>query len=246
MMTATRLAALGFALFSGSVALAEEPAQALPREQIEQIVRDYLMREPEVIYEAIQELQQRRAVAEAQKQQQAVEANKGALFSSGKDPILGNPQGDVTLVEFFDYHCGYCRGMVPALRSLVQKDKGLKIVMKEFPVLGPDSLLAARASLAAEKQGRFADFHMALMGAKQLDEASIMGIAKQLGLDLDRLAADMQSESLQDVIDANANLAGELGITGTPSFVIGGKLIPGAVDVAQIESLIAQQRQATN
>ena len=87
---------------------------------------------------------------------------------------------------------------------------------------------------------------MALMGAKQLDEASIMGIAKQLGLDLDRLAADMQSESLQDVIDANANLAGELGITGTPSFVIGGKLIPGAVDVAQIESLIAQQRQATN
>lgn len=246
MTKAPWLAGLALGLLCGSAAQAADPAPALPREQIEKIVRDYLMREPEVIYEAIQELQQRRAVAEAQRQEQAVAANKAALFSNADDPIIGNPEGDVTLVEFFDYHCGYCRGMVPALRNLVDKDKNLRLVMKEFPVLGPESTVAAHASLAAAKQGRYADFHLALMGSKQLDEATIMGIAGRLGLDVDQLAADMKSESVQRTVEANAKLATELGITGTPSFVIGGKLIPGAVDVAQLESMIAAQRQATN
>lgn len=246
MIKATTVVALGLGLLGGSAALAAEPAPALPREEIEKIVRDYLMREPEIIYEAIQELQQRRAVAEAQRQQQAVEANKAALFSNDEDPIIGNPEGDVTLVEFFDYRCGYCRSMVPSLRSLVEKDKGLRLVMKEFPVLGPDSVTAARASLAADMQGQFPEFHLALMGSKQLDLDTIMGIARRMGLDVDRLAADMESGSVQETIEANAKLATELGITGTPSFVIGSKLIPGAVDIAQIESLIAAQRQATN
>ncbi|HMR31841.1 MAG TPA: DsbA family protein [Geminicoccaceae bacterium] len=246
MMKATRLAAVGLGLLCGSAAQAADPASALPREEIEKIVREYLMREPEVIYEAIQELQQRRAVAEAERQQQAVTANKAALFSSAEDPIIGNPEGDVALVQFFDYRCGYCRGMVPGLRSLVEKDKGLRIVMKEFPVLGPESTLAAHASLAAAQQGRYAEFHLAMMGSKQLDEEAIMGIASRLGLDVDRLAADMKSESVQRTIDANARLASELGITGTPSFVIGDKLVPGAVDIAQLEGMIAARRQATN
>jgi protein-disulfide isomerase len=246
MTKATRLTVLALGLLCGSAALADEPAATLPRAEVEKIVRDYLMREPEIIYEAIQELQQRRAVAEAQRQQQAVGANKAKLFSSADDPVVGNPDGDVTLVEFFDYRCSYCRGMVPGLRNLVDKDKGLRVVMKEFPVLGPDSLLAARSALAAEKQGRYMDFHLALMGAKDLDETSIKALASRLGLDVDRLVVDMSSESVQRVIDANAQLASELGITGTPSFVIGGKLIPGAVEIAQIESLIAAERQTTN
>lgn len=240
------LTVLALGLLCGTAALADGPATTLPRAEVEKIVRDYLMREPEIIYEAIQELQQRRAVAEAERQQQAVEANKAKLFSSDHDPVVGNPKGDVTLVEFFDYHCGYCRGMVPGLKSLIDKDKGLRVVMKEFPVLGPDSLLAARAALAAEKQGRYKDFHLALMGAKELDEASIKAIAGRLGLDVEQLMADMGSESVQRVIDANAQLASQLGISGTPSFVVGGKLIPGAVDIAQLESLIAAERKATN
>lgn len=246
MLKATVLAAFGLTLMLGSAARAEQPASPLPREEIEKIVREYLLREPEIIYEAIQELQQRRAVAEAQRQQQAIEANKKALVANADDPVFGNPDGDVTLVEFFDYRCGYCRSMVPGLNSLVAKDKGLRVVMKEFPVLGADSVLAARASLAAEKQGRFKDFHLALMGAKELNEAAIVSIAGRLGLDADRLVKDMDSEDVQRTIEANAQLAGELGITGTPSFVIGNKLLPGAVDIAQLESLIAAERQTTN
>jgi protein-disulfide isomerase len=246
MTRAIRLTALAIGLLCGSAALAEEAATTLPRAEVEKIVRDYLMREPEVVYQAIQELQRRQAVAEAERQQQAVEANKAKLFSSGDDPVIGNPKGDVTLIQFFDYRCGYCRGMVPGLRNLIDKDKGLRLVMKEFPVLGPDSLVAARAALAAEKQGRYRDVHLALMGSKELDEVSIKAIASRLGLDVGRLEADMSSEGVERVIEANAKLAGELGITGTPSFVIGGKLIPGAVEIAQLESLIAEQRQSTN
>ncbi len=245
-MKAAGLTLLAAAMLGGASARAAEPAAALPKAEIEKIVRDYLMREPEIIYEAIQELQQRRAVAEAERQQKAVESNKAQLFATAGDPIIGNPKGDVTLVQFFDYRCGYCRSMVPGLRNLVGKDKGLRMVMKEFPVLGPDSVVAARAALAAEKQGRFTDFHLALMGSKELDEVAIKGVAGRLGLDVDRLVADMNSESVERTLQANAQLAGELGITGTPSFVIGGKLIPGAVEIAQLESLIAAQRQTTN
>ena len=245
-MRAAGLTLLAAAMLGGAAARAEEPKAALPKAEIEKIVREYLMREPEIIYEAIQELQQRRVVAEAERQEKAVQANKAQLFATAGDPIIGNPKGDVTLVQFFDYRCGYCRSMVPGLRNLIGKDKGLRMVMKEFPVLGPDSVVAARAALAAEKQGRFTDFHLALMGSKELDEVAIKGVASRLGLDVDRLVADMNSESVERALQANGQLAGELCITGTPSFVIGGKLIPGAVEIAQLESLITAQRQTTN
>lgn len=238
------LAVLATLALGSAMAQAAEPAPKLPVEEVERIVRDYLLREPEIIYQAIQELQRRREVAEAERQKTTIAARKDQIFKSPDDPVLGNPKGDVTLVEFFDYRCGYCRNMVPSLRALLGEDKRLRFVMKEFPILGPDSLVASRAALAAARQGKYQEMHFALLQAPDLGEAAVLDLAKKLGLDPARLAADMQREDVKRVIDNNRELAKALGISGTPSFVIGDTLVPGAVPVTDLAQLIAQQRSA--
>jgi protein-disulfide isomerase len=234
---------------AGSAAAETAVAPAtLPREEVERIVREYLLREPEIIYDAIQELQKRRELAEAERQRQTIVARRDEIFGTADDPVVGNPDGDVTLVEFFDYRCGYCRSMLPGLRELVERDGGVRLVMKEFPILGPDSTLAARAGLAAARQdgSKYMAFHVALMQARELSEPSILALADQIGLDRDRLAADMRSERVASMLDANLDLARALGINGTPSFILGDHLIPGAIDIAQLQRMIDEQRKATN
>jgi protein-disulfide isomerase len=216
----------------------------LPVEQIESIVRDYLLRNPEVIYQALQELQRRQTEATAENQRKAIASNQARIFDQPATPIGGNPNGDVTLVEFFDYHCAYCRRVVSSVQALVQEDKKLKIVFKEFPILGQDSVVAARAALAAERQGHYLPFHFALMHAPDLSLDSIMAAAKQVGLDTEQLARDMQAPEIQAQIEANYQLAQDLGIEGTPAFIIGGELIPGAVDKTRLVQLIDQARSA--
>ncbi|MFO1070064.1 MAG: DsbA family protein [Geminicoccaceae bacterium] len=242
-----KYASFGLGLLLAMPALADEPAQTLPREEIEKIVREYLLREPEVIYQAIQELQKRREMAAAEQQQKMIVARKDDIFSNAADPVT-NAGGDVTLVQFFDYKCGYCRGMAAGLQGLIAGDQKLRVVYKEFPVLGPDSVVAARAALAAAEQGqdKYEAFHNALMKTKDLSLDTIKATAAQVGLDVDRLVADMQKESIEQQLAANHALAQDLGISGTPSFVIGTKLIPGAIDIAQLEAIVAEERSATN
>jgi protein-disulfide isomerase len=200
-----------------------------------------------VIYEAIQELQKRREMAAAEQQQKMIVARKDDLFANAADPV-SNADGDVTLVQFFDYKCGYCRGMAAGLHSLIAGDPKLRVVYKEFPVLGPDSVMAARAALAASAQSpeKYEAFHNALMTTKDLSLDTIKATAAQVGLDTEKLVADMQSEAIEAQLAANHALAQDLGISGTPSFVIGSRLIPGAVDIAQIEAMVAAERTATN
>jgi protein-disulfide isomerase len=225
-------------------AYADEPAEAaeLPVEQIEKIVREYLLREPEVIYQALEELQRRQAEAAAARQLAAIAANEGKLLNDPTSPVGGNPDGDVTLVEFFDYRCAYCRRVVSSMRALLDEDRGLRVVFKELPVLGPDSVRAARAALASRKQARYVAFHFALMTSDDLSLAGIRAAARAVGLDPDRLEADMAAPEVLAAIEANYALANELGIEGTPAFVIGDQLIPGAVDKVRLEQLIAQAR----
>jgi protein-disulfide isomerase len=222
--------------------------QQLPVPEIEKIVRDYLMREPQVIYEAIQELQKRQQEAEAARAQAAIVERADEIFRHADDPVIGSPSGDVTLVEFFDYHCGYCRAMVPKLRNLVDSDPQLRFVFKELPVLGPDSVTAAKASLAASKldPAKYMDYHLAVMQAKDIGLDSVLKIAGEQGYDVDALRAEMDADWIQQRLDANQALAQSLGINGTPSFVVGKTLIPGAVDIARLEELIADQRKAVN
>jgi protein-disulfide isomerase len=236
------LACLGVALLLPPTGVHAEEAGELPAEQIEQIVREYLLREPEVIYEALQELQ-RRQTAEAESRQQAALAdNRELIFDHPADPVGGNPEGDVTLVEFFDYRCAYCRRVVGAIRELVASDPGLRLVFKELPVLGPESVVAARAALASQRQGGYMPFHFALMASTDLSPEGIRATAAAVGLDPDQLEADMEAPEVQEIIDQNYRLASAVGIEGTPAFVIGDELIPGAVSHDRLVELVEEAR----
>ncbi|MGI9419756.1 MAG: DsbA family protein [Geminicoccaceae bacterium] len=241
---------LGVTALVGSPAMADDaaPAVDLPVEQVEEIVRDYLMREPEIIYQALEELQRRQASEQAEQQKLALAERKDDLVNDPATPIAGNPDGDVTLVEFFDYRCGYCRRVLSSMQALMDEDEELRVAFKELPVLGEDSVRAARAALASRMQDEslYLDFHLALMSAEDLSADGIMTIAADVGLDPDKLGQDMESEEVTAAIDANYQLASALGIEGTPAFVIGEALVPGAVDKARLSSLIEEARTATN
>jgi protein-disulfide isomerase len=230
----------------GILLMASGPARAEPAdlsvEQIEKIVREYLLREPEVVYQALEELQRRQAEAAAARQRAAIAENQGELTGDSASPVGGNPDGDVTLVEFFDYRCAYCRRVVTSVRALLDEDRSLRVVFKELPVLGPDSVRAARAALASRRQDRYVPFHFALMAADDLSQEGIRTIARSVGLDPDQLEADMAAPEVMAAIEANYALANELGIEGTPAFVIGDQLIPGAVDKARLQQLLDQAR----
>jgi protein-disulfide isomerase len=217
------------------------PAQA---DAVRALVRDYILQNPEIISEAIRLLQEREQVEAAQKQRQAFAALKGDLFHDPAAPTLGNPKGDVTIVEFFDYRCGYCKQVAPAIAKLLEDDKNIRLVVKEFPILGPDSVVASRAALAAVKQGKYAPFHWALLNAKgQLDEAQIMRIAGQVGLDTKQLRQDMAAPEIETVIKRSYSLAEALQIRGTPAFIVGEELVPGAVDLPTLKALVAKARK---
>jgi protein-disulfide isomerase len=210
---------------------------------IEQIIRDYLLTNPEIILEAVQALESRQKVAAAERQQAAIQASRDALHDADGDPVLGNPEGDVVVIEFFDYRCPYCRRVAEPLREVVKADGNVKLVMKEYPILGPDSLIAARAALAADRQGGYEAFHFALMQAGNLDEATILRIADEVGLDVDKLQTAMADPAIEAKLRETFKLAEQLNVTGTPAFIIGDQLVPGAIPARQIEALIADARR---
>lgn len=213
--------------------------------KIEQIVRDYLKRHPEVIVEALQEMQRREEVAERERTSAMIAAHMTQLDDPTGRFVAGNPDGDVTVVEFFDYRCGYCKRAFPSLMEAIHKDGNVRLVFKEFPILGEDSVLAARGALAAAKQDRYYDMHVALMQERgSYTEDKVLAIARDLGLDAAALKADMQSPDVDAAISRNYTLARTLKITGTPGFIIGDQVIPGAISTEQMLSLIAKARDA--
>jgi len=211
-------------------------------EEIETIIRDYLLREPEIVYEAIQELQRRQEQAEKERRRGAIAANRDALLDDERDPVMGDAGGDVTLVEFFDYRCGYCRRMAPELQALIEEDDRLRFVAKEFPILGPQSEMAARAALAADRQGSYEAMHFRLMSLERISDDTLRQAAEAIGLDAERLFADMESRAIDRHIEDNLQLANALGINGTPSFVIGDELIPGAASPSTLAAMIEAER----
>lgn len=253
MKTGLRASFLGAGLLLGTMgpnALADDSAGTvdLPVDQVEKIVRDYLMREPEVIYQALEELQKRQAAQQAERTKEMLVSRQDELVNDPATPIVGNPNGEVTLVEFFDYRCGYCRRVLSSMQALMEEDQELRIAFKELPVLGEDSVRAARAALASRQQDEslYLDFHLALMTARDLSADGITKLAEQTGLDPAKLAEDMESEEVSKAIEANYELASALGIEGTPAFVIGDTLVPGAVDKARLVELIEKARTAVN
>jgi protein-disulfide isomerase len=221
--------------------MSTEPAELDP---FEQRVREYLLRHPEVIMEALQILQERQRAAEAENLRRTIAARSDEILNDPDAPVGGNPAGDVTLVEFFDYNCPYCRRVASTVVELEASDPDLRLVYKELPILGPGSQFAARAAPASRKQGKYVRFHNALMqAAEQVTGQSVMEIARTVGLDIEQLETDMQDPAIQEAIGRNLRLANALGITGTPSFVVGEEIVPGAVDFRTLQGLVARVRR---
>jgi protein-disulfide isomerase len=232
--------ALGPGLQGQAIAAGE-----MSQDQFDQRIHDYILAHPEVIMEALQSLDARQREAEAKAAKAALAARADEIFRDPASPVGGNASGDVTMVEFFDYNCPYCRQVAPIMAQAAADDPQLRIVYKEFPILGPDSVFAAKAALAAQRQGKYAEFHKALYDARtRVNETIVLRIAAELGLDVPRLKTDMQLPDIQAAIDKNAQLAQALKISGTPGFVVGDQIFPGATDLATMKKLIDHARSS--
>jgi protein-disulfide isomerase len=213
------------------------------RAAIEKAVRDYLLTHPEVIVEALERYQAQQEKAAAERQTRAIVDRSEQLTRAPDSPVLGNPEGDVTVVEFFDYRCPYCKTVATAMIDLFEADGNVRFVLKEYPILGPDSEFAARAALAAHLQGKYRELHMALMTFKgKVTSDDVRRIAAEVGLDMARLESDMQSPAIGESINRNYELGEALGVRGTPAFVIGDQLIPGAISADDMRKWLATAR----
>lgn len=219
-------------------------AADLTKEQIETIVRDYIKAHPEVIVESLQAMEQQRREAARQQAKQNITVKRDELLRDPAAPVAGNPSGDVTIVEFFDYACPHCKNATPNVKQLLKDDPNVRVVFKELPILGESSVTAARAALASRAQDKYLPYHEALMALKEpLTDAAIFRVAQQVGLDVDRLKKDMVAPAIEDAIRKNYALAEALAITGTPAFVIGDDVAPGAVPLPRLKQMVARVRQ---
>ncbi len=217
--------------------------QNAPQGAFEHRVRSYLLEHPEVIMEAINRLEARQREDGETQAQAILESHADEIFRDPDSPVGGNPGGDVTLVEFFDYNCPYCRQMVPVMVEAQKIDPKLRIVYKEFPILGPNSLFAAKAALAARKQGKYVALHEALFQIRGTANADrVMEVAAKAGLDIARLTADMADPAIQALLEKNLALAQALRIDGTPGFVAGKRILRGATDLNGLQLLIGEAR----
>lgn len=220
-------------------------AEDMSRDQMQELVLETIRENPEIVMEALQTLQEREEAAKADQAQAVLSANRAALEQDPNAPVLGNPDGDVTVVEFFDYNCGYCRRVFDDVHALIESDPNVRVVMREWPILGEESVYAARASLASRAQGKYVEFHNALMENEgRANEASIMRIADELGMDAEQLKRDMDAPEVAAHIQTSMQLTRALNLNGTPAFVFGEQLVPGAIDLEQMQELVAQARDA--
>lgn len=214
------------------------------KKAFEKIIRDYLLKHPEIILETMEKLRERERLEQEKAAKIALRENKAYIFQHPLSPVSGNKKGDVTLVEFFDYQCGFCKRVVGSMVDLVKGDKNLRVVWKELPILGEESRLAALAAMASKRQGKYFDFHVALMENRgQLSLEVIMRIARSVGIDIAKLQEDMGDPKIAAYLDETIQLAQTLGIRGTPGFIIGERIIPGAISLDQLKAYIAEARK---
>lgn len=216
--------------------------RASERGRVANIVRDLLLNDPTLLRDALEALQKREHAQREQARAQVIQGLAGELAREADLPVSGPADADATLIEFFDYQCGYCKRALPELQALKRRDARLRIVYKDLPVLGPESQALARASLAAHRQGRFEPFHEALMAMERPDRAAARVLAERLGLDMARFDRDLEDPALEAALARNRRQAEALEIEGTPAFVVGNQLIPGAVDAETLAAMLQALR----
>jgi protein-disulfide isomerase len=224
-----------------------ETGTATPdRARVEQIMRDFLTKNPEILVEMTTELDKRQQAEQAAQQQKTIGENAEKIFRSPTSFVGGNPNGDVSVVEFFDYNCGYCRRALPDVVELVKRDGKVRLVLKELPIFGEDSEVAAKLALAALKQGKYFEMHQALFSEPgKANKEKALRIAKELGLDVARLEKDMEDPAVKQALDESKELAQKLGVQGTPLYLIGDRVVPGAPDdlLDQLKQNVAAVRE---
>jgi protein-disulfide isomerase len=240
-------ALFALALCSAPPAASAQSFSDTQRGDIETIVKNYLVSHPEVLEEAMAELNKRQAAADAEKHEASVAENASAIFNSPRGVMLGNKDGDVTFVEFFDYNCGYCKRAMADMLDLMKSDPKLKVVLKEFPVLSPGSVEAAQVAVAVRMQDpsgkKYLDFHQKLLGGRgPADKAHALAAAKEAGLDMAKLEKDLASPEVKATIEENFKLAEAMGMNGTPSYVIGKQVVVGAIGVDGLREKIGLAR----
>tara|TARA_R110000787_G_scaffold137458_9_gene250378 strand:- start:51356 stop:52105 length:750 start_codon:yes stop_codon:yes gene_type:complete len=216
------------------------------RKEIESLVEKYILDNPGIVMRAIEKLREQQRQAEEQQRMSAISGSGNDLRSDPITPPGGNPDGEVTVVEFFDYNCGYCKRVSPTVAALIEGNRDVKVIYKEFPILGDASIEAAKGAMAAVRQGKYHEMHEGLMNHRgRVTAATVMSVAKDLGLDTEQLDRDMKDPEIQSAIERNYALAQNLGITGTPAFVIGNKLVPGAASLETLEELVKEVRKGS-
>ena len=226
------------------------PAQ---RGEIETIIKEYLLSHPELLQDVMAELEKRQTAAEAEKHRNAVKEHAATIFDSPRQVTVGNPQGDVAVVEFFDYNCGYCKRAMTDMMELIKNDPKLKFVLKEFPVLGEGSVQAAQVAAAVRMQDKtggkkYLEFHQKLLSSRgQVDKARALAVAKEVGFDVARIEKDMAGDEVRAQIEESMKLAEALGLNGTPSYVVGNDVVVGAVGLNTLKERVNNARcgQAT-
>ncbi len=240
-------ALFALAIVAAAPAASAETFSDGQRDAIETIIKNYLISHPEVLEDAMAELNKRQAAAEEEKHQASIAQNSETIFNSPRNVTLGNKSGDVTFVEFFDYNCGYCKRAMSDMLDLMKNDPKLKVVLKEFPVLGEGSVEAAKVAVAVRMQdpggAKYLDFHQKLLGGRgPADKARALAAAKDAGLDMARIEKDMASPEARSTIEENFKLAESMGLNGTPSYVIGKQVVVGAIGLDGLKEKIGVAR----
>ena len=244
-----RAAALSGMLAVAPAAMAQQagPFTEQQKQAIGEVVKDYLLKNPELLQEVMAELEKRQAEQQRVAQASALKETRQTLLNAPHSIVAGNPQGDVTLVEFFDYNCGYCKRALADVRALAKGDPKLRIVLKDFPVLGPDSVEASRVSLAVKNQlqgEKLFDYHTRVMETRgRVNGERALAVAKEMGVDMARLQKDMDAPDVRAALQENVGLGDKLGLSGTPAFIIGDEIIAGAVGQDPLKQVVASVRK---
>lgn len=229
-------------LTSASVVPAQ--AQNMTRQDVENIVREFIINNPEVILDSVEAYGNAQQASRNEDRQKAVEEHLDWLEKNDSLPVAGNPKGDVTIVEFFDYNCGYCKRALTDVMTIIEEDKDVRLVFIEMPILGRTSELAARWAMAAKEQGQYLEYHIALMKHNgPLTEGALESIAENVGLDIAKMKKDADSSAVSAMIDEKTSKASQIGITGTPAFVIGGQLYGGYIGLEAMRQAVAEARK---
>jgi protein-disulfide isomerase len=219
-------------------------AEELKQEFLEELVLETIRKNPEIVLEALSILEQQKNEAQDAARKDILSQQRDILENDPNAPVLGNPNGDVTVIEFFDYNCSYCKKVMPEVKRLIAADKKIRLVYREWPILGEGSVFAAKAALASRAQGKYEEFHWALMEMRnRADETTVLRIAEKVGLDIEELLTDMEKPAVSEHIAMSMRITQALGFNGTPSFIIGNNLIPGFVEKDALADYVSQARK---